>query len=145
MVRSFFQELIVAISARNRSSSSERPIVRLPAAPLAHRERVVRLAVAVDDREGDLLQLGLADPLPERLVALVDVDAEPSASSRSPQLVDGPAVVLGDRDQPQLHRREPEGERAGVVLGEDADEPLERAEQGAVDDDRRVLGVVGPM
>ena len=48
---------------------------RLAAAALAHGERLVRLAVAADDRVRDLLELGVADPLAERLVALVDVDA----------------------------------------------------------------------
>ena len=42
-----------------------------------------------------------------------------------------------------LDRREPERKGTGVVLGEDPDEALERAEQGAVDHDRVVLGVVG--
>ena len=32
------------------------------------------------------------------------------------------AVLFSDRQATDLHRREPERERAGVVLGEDADE-----------------------
>ncbi len=43
------------------------------------------------------------------------------------------AERLGDRDADDLDRREPGRERAGVVLGEDAEEPLDRAEQRAVD------------
>ncbi len=39
-------------------------------------------------------------------------------------------------------RREPQRERAGEVLDQDRDEPLEAAEDGAVDHDRPVLGVV---
>jgi hypothetical protein len=44
---------------------------RLPAAALADGERAVRLAVAVDDDVGQLLELRVADPLAERLVALL--------------------------------------------------------------------------
>ena len=47
------------------------------------------------------------------------------------------------RQHPHLHRREPRGEGAGVVLDEHAEEPLERAEQRPVDHDRAVAGVVG--
>ena len=49
---------------------------RLLAAALAHGERLLGLAVAVDDDVRDLLDLGVADPLADRLVALVDLDAE---------------------------------------------------------------------
>src|SRR5687768_16483651 len=105
----------------------------LPAAVLAHGERLVRLAVAVDDRVGDLLKLCVANPLAERLVALVDVDAEALRLHPLAQRADRVAVRLADRDQPQLHGGEPEGEGAGVVLRQDADEALERAEERAVD------------
>src|SRR5918994_7171835 len=114
----------------------------LVAAALPDRERLVRLAIAVDDGVGDLLQLRVADPLAERLVALVDVDAEPRGVQPAAELVDGLAVALTDRDHTKLDGREPEGERARVVLGQDADEALERAEEGAVDDEDRVLVVV---
>ena len=50
---------------------------------------------------------------------------------------------LADRDHARLHRREPERERARVVLDEDPDEALERAEERAVDDEDTVLVVVG--
>ena len=49
---------------------------RLPHSPLPHRKGILGLAVAVDDHELDLLQLGVADPASERLVALVDVGAK---------------------------------------------------------------------
>ena len=48
-------------------SIRERCSGRLLAAALAHREALLGLAVAVDDRERDLLQLGRADPLADRL------------------------------------------------------------------------------
>ena len=53
---------------------------RLPASVLSDGERLVRLAIAVDDDERDLLELGVADALAEGLVALVDLRAEAFAS-----------------------------------------------------------------
>src|SRR6266536_5292337 len=115
----------------------------LPAAA-AHREAVVRLAVAVDDRERDLLHLGGADPLADRLRRLADLDpvavgAEPLAECA--RLLE---MRLAHREDPDLHRCEPEWERAGVLLREDADEPLERAVERTVDDEHRMLHVVRP-
>ena len=51
-------------------------------------------------------------------------------------------MVVADRQDPDLHRGQPGGEGAGVVLEEHAEEPLDRAEQGAVEHDRRVAGAV---
>ena len=51
---------------------------------------------------------------------------------------------LPDGNHPRLHRREPEGERAAVVLDQDPDEALERAEERPVDDEDAVLAVVRP-
>ena len=101
-----------------------------------------RLAVAADDDVRDLLELGVADPLAERLVALVDVDADARVVERAASSARRLAVRLADRQHAHLHGRQPERERAGVVLDQDPDEPLERAEQRAVDDERRVLVVV---
>jgi hypothetical protein len=52
-------------------------------------------------------------------------------------------VRLPHRQHAHLHRREPERQVAAVVLEQDPDEALERAEQRAVDDVRHVLAVVG--
>ena len=46
------------------------------------------------------------------------------------------AVLLGDRQHPRLHGGQPGRERAGEVLDQDADEPLERAEDRPVDHHR---------
>src|SRR6478735_76477 len=46
------------------------------AAALAHSHRLVRLAVTPDNDVRDLLQLGVADPLAERLDAIVDVRSD---------------------------------------------------------------------
>ena len=52
-------------------------------------------------------------------------------------------MPVGDRQDRRLHRREPQRERARVVLDEHAEEPLDRTEQRAVDHDRAVPLVVG--
>ena len=51
-------------------------------------------------------------------------------------------MAVGDGHDHGLHRREPERERTGVVLDQDADEALEGAEQRPVDHRRDMLGVV---
>ena len=61
----------------------------------------------------------------------------PSARSASTNVVQVRRVVVADRDADHLHRRQPGRERAGVVLGEHAEEPLDRAEQRPVDHHRR--------
>ena len=66
-----------------------------------------------------------------------------STSTRRPRARRTPAsscagldVAVGDRDDDGLDRGEPERERAREVLDQDADEPLERAVDRAVDGDR---------
>ena len=51
-------------------------------------------------------------------------------------------MAVGHREHADLHRRQPDREAAAVVLDQDAGEALHRAEQGAVDHHRPVLGVV---
>ena len=51
-------------------------------------------------------------------------------------------VPIGDRQDPDLHRSQPERERSSEMLDQDRDEPLERAAHGPVDDHGAVLGVV---
>ena len=53
------------------------------------------------------------------------------------QVVD---VRVGDRDADHLDRRQPRRERARVVLDQDPEEPLDRAEQRPVDHDRLAAG-----
>ena len=51
-------------------------------------------------------------------------------------------LVVVERDDAHLIRREPEREVAGVMLDEEADEPLVRAERRAMDAQRRLVRVV---
>ncbi len=82
-------------------------------------------------------------------IRLPSVSSRSSASARTPasrsapsELVDRLAMRLRDRQHAHLDRREPDRERAGVVLDQDPHESLQRAEQRAVDDVGRVLDVV---
>ena len=52
-------------------------------------------------------------------------------------------MAIGDRHDDDLHRRQPEREGPGVLLGDDPDEALERAIDGVVDDDRALELAVG--
>ena len=54
-------------------------------------------------------------------------------------------VPLGDRDAGHLHRSQPGREGAGVVLDQNAEEPLDRPEQRPVDHDRLLPGAVGGL
>ena len=47
-------------------------------------------------------------------------------------------MVVRDRDHNDLHRRQPRGEGARVLLDQDAEEPLDRPHQRPVDHDRPV-------
>ncbi len=51
-------------------------------------------------------------------------------------------MLVGDWDGDHLYGREPGRERAGVVLDEHAEEPLDRAEQRTVDHDRALARAV---
>src|SRR6478672_8692828 len=64
-------------------------------APLPDRQALVALLVAVDDDEGDLLELGVPDPLADGLPGVVDLD--PVALERRHQAVRTLAVLLADR------------------------------------------------
>ena len=59
---------------------------------------------------------------------------------------DLPGISVGvghDRRDHRLHRRQPQRELAGIMLDQDADEPLERAEDRAVEHQRIVLLAIG--
>src|SRR5215210_5634586 len=113
---------------------------RLIPTTLAHGERGLGFTIPVDDHVRDLLDLGVPDALPDRLVRLIHLDAEAIQLRRErPRRL---AMRLADGDDPHLHGREPEREGASVVLGKDAHEALKRPEQRAMDDDRMMLLVV---
>ena len=63
----------------------------------------------------------------------------PAARSCSATAVTGLDVAVGDGDDHDLHRAEPDRERAAVVLDEHAEEALHAAQQRPVDHVRPVL------
>ena len=69
----------------------------------------------------------------------------PRSRSRAATSLQVRHVLVGDRDADHLHRRQPGRERAGVVLDQDAEEPLDRAEQRPVDHVRALPGAVGGL
>ena len=98
---------------------------------------------AGDHHERHLLQLGVADLLLHPVVGVVDLDPQPLGPHPLRDVVQVVVVPLGDRDGLDLHRGEPGRERAGVVLDEHAEEPLDRAELRRVDHHRLLAGAVG--
>src|SRR5690606_20620096 len=100
------------------------------------------LALAEDGHERDLLELGVADPVAERLGSGVEAGARAGAAQLLDERLAGGLELVGDGQDPDLLGREPDGERAAVVLDQPADEALHRAEQRAVDHDRPVRPVV---
>ena len=95
-----------------------------------------------DEHVGDLLELRIADFRPQLLVAAIHFDPQAGL----PELGRGVVRVIqklfrkGQHDG--LHRRQPDRKRAGEVLDDDGDEALQRSEDGPMDHDRPMLGVV---
>ena len=123
----------------------EREAGDLLALPVPHRERAgLEIAVAEHDDVRRLQELGGADLLADRLLRVVDRDTEPGSAGLGSELARRLDVPVGDRQHRHLHGRQPRGERARVVLGEDGEEPLDRAEQRAVDHHRRWRSLSAP-
>src|SRR5262252_1687071 len=116
---------------RRRDERVDRAGPLVTAAALAHRHgAVLDLAIADYQHVRNLLQLRLADLEVDLLLPLVELDAEP----RRLHLVAHERRVLqmaiGDRQHDRLDRRQPQRERARVVLDQDRDEALETPEDG---------------
>ena len=103
------------------------------------------LSVAEHQHVGELGRLGVVDLLAHRLGALVHLHAYARLAQLRLDLGRIRQVAVRDWQDRHLHRRQPDREPARVVLDQDADEPLHRAEQRSVDHHRAVLGVVGPL
>src|SRR4029453_12921607 len=98
-------QFLVQLSKRDRA---------LLAAVLADGQRVVGLLVPEDHHIGDLLHLGVADPLADGVVRAVDLNAVVQELLR--QRLRRLAMSLTDGQDPDLDRREPEREGAPVSL-----------------------------
>src|SRR6185436_2650103 len=121
----------------------ERHALGLDALPIAHSE-LARLDLLVADHEhvGGLRELRGADLLADSLPALVHGGTQPDRPQERGELPRMLEVTVGDRHQAHLLGREPEGERAGVVLDQHGAESLDRPEDRAMDHHRTVPLVV---
>ena len=91
--------------------------------------------VAEDEDVRHLLVGEVADLGVHLFVARVGFDAEAGGFELGFDFGCVGGVLLADGHQADLHGREPEREGAGVVLDEDAEKSLDRAEERAVDHD----------
>ena len=86
----------------------------------------------------------LADLVVDLLVAQIGLNPDPGGLELRGHL-GGIAIGIGhDRRDHRLNRREPDRETSGVMFDQDADEPLERAQNGAVQHHWAVLLSVFP-
>src|SRR5262245_2061813 len=108
----------------------------LAGAPPETRRALLGLALPHHEHVGDLPELGVADPVPELLVAVVELDAHPRLAEAVEHALAVRRVLLADGQHARLHRGQPRRERPREVLGEDGDEALERAEDRPVDGHR---------
>ena len=81
-----------------------------------------RLPVADDEDEGDLLELGLPDLAVDLLPAQVDLGPEAGGLELPVELQGVGFVPVGDGQDDDLDRRQPDREASLVVLDEDAEE-----------------------
>src|ERR1044071_5527822 len=80
------------------------------------------LAVAADEHERNLLQLRVPDLRADLVAARVGLDPQSHFAESACYVFRVLVDAVGDRQHRHLHRREPEGERARVLLDEDAEE-----------------------
>jgi len=101
------------------------------------------IVVADHENVRDLFQLGVPHPRTERLVGGQGLGPE----TRRPQCFYDRTgvglVVVAHREHLCLYRRQPSGECAGVMLGEDGKKAFYGTEQRPVDHVGTVAGVVG--
>src|SRR5262249_41962401 len=100
------------------------------------------LAVTDYQHERNLLQLGFANLEIDLFAALIDGRADSGGHETITHHMAVFELAIGDRQNSRLHRSEPHGEGAGVVLDQDAEEALDRAEQRAMDHERLMLSAV---
>ena len=100
---------------------------------------VLHVPVAHHQHVGGLFQLGLPDLLADLLVAVVYLHPEAVLGELGGHLVSVLRCPVGDGKDLHLDRGQPHREGPGKVLGDDADEPLDGAQQGPVDHHGAVL------
>ncbi|CAN3964746.1 DNA repair protein RadC, partial [Dysosmobacter welbionis] len=100
---------------------------------------VFHIPVAHYQHIGDLLQGGLPDLLADLLVAAVHLHPEAGGIQLLCDLIGVFQGAVCNGQDLHLHRVQPHRERAGKVLGDDADEPLHAAQNHPMDHDGAVL------
>ena len=101
------------------------------------------IAVAGQQHERHPLVGVVDDLLGHPVIAGVHVDSDPVRFELGCNVFQVRNVAVGNGNADHLHRRQPGRESAGVVLGEDAEEPLDRPEQRSVDQHRALARTVG--
>src|SRR6185369_13279618 len=129
---------------RRRDKCVYRSRTEIACRPAADRYRALGcFAIPRDEHVRDLLQLGLTDLIANLLLAVVELHAKPGGGKFVVNRRRIRLMAVGNRQHDGLNRRQPEWERAGVVLDQNGDEALEAAEDCTMNHDRPVLGVVG--
>src|SRR5262249_12053537 len=122
---------------------AERKGFLVGAAEPADRDRSAsRLTLPDDKHDRNFDQAVLANFVGNRLVSGIEDDPQPVCRAFSDHLGGIICRVGNDRGDNDLHRRQPERQAAGVVLDQNADEALDRAEDRAVQHGRYAAGAV---
>ena len=112
----------------------ERDCAEVFPAALAERDGMaIDFLIAEDEHIRNFLALRVADLRVHAVRTSVDMHPQPGIAQLGGDFISGLDMAIGDRDDFGLDRGEPGGERAGVVLDQDAEEAFERAEERAMD------------
>src|SRR5690554_2555215 len=118
--------------------------VVLRAVAIAERDRAGLGVLATgDEDEGNLLRARIADLLAEAVVREVDLGPDAFGVQAPHDVLQVLVERVGHRDGENLNGSEPRGERPGVVLDEDREEALDRAEQRAMDHHGALARAIG--
>src|SRR5260370_13657362 len=97
---------------------------------------------ANDEHVRNFLQLSISDFRGQLFVTVIEMDAKIVALQGFGDVLGVIGDFFADRADFYLHGREPQRERAGIMLDQDTEEALDGAEQRAVDHQRLMLGPV---
>src|SRR5688572_25825783 len=118
---------------------------KIPPRSAADRDGPFRcLPVAGYQHVRDLLKLRLPDLIANLLLPVVELHAQPGGGELVADAGGVDEVTVGNRQHNGLNRSQPQRPGTGVMLDQQADEALERAENRAVDHDRPMFRVVRP-
>src|SRR5262245_32011118 len=140
-----FLPFIRNLTLRRINERGNRARALIAARSCADRDRAFcGLPIADYEHVGDLLELSLSDLISNLLLPFVEVDAQTGRFQRCQHRSAIFQVTIRNRQHDRLHGRQPQREGAGEVLDENRNEAFEAAENGPMNDDRLMLGVVRP-